>query len=72
MPNKGSHERNVLNLCARHYMFLLSERIADQDGQQGRYDPRGEGGQGARGVLNWTSQGPHRLGKEQHPGSHQL
>ena len=54
------------------YMFLISERIAVQDGQQGGHDSRGKGGQGAGGVLNRASQGPHRLGEEQHPSSHQL
>ena len=52
--------------------LIAEKKLRTKYGQQSRYDSWGARGEGARGVPNGTSQGPHWLCEEQHPSSDQL
>ena len=48
-------------------------KLFSQDGyQQGRHDPRGDGGEGEGGVQHWPTESSDRLCQEQHTSPHQL
>ena len=52
--------------------LIAEKKLRTKYGQQSRYDSWGARGEGARGVPNGTSQGPHWLCEEQHSSPDQL